>query len=209
MFDKTLTLKPETRIKLTNLGILDPNLRHGFYHIVQMPTTFKTVFPELSFTKNRIPEFFELWNYLEYLGFHYQRAQGIWNSYHNQRPKPLMNPFTLLIQAKNHIRSHSDSESTLLNTRCKAFDINHDSTKWYIPLGIFGLTADIIQDVDTLLKKTKEDKKEMDRYLDSSKDIKKVEDLLVVDFIIEIIDRRFTKLFTFERDAKVYLEGLQ
>lgn len=209
MLIKTLTLKPETRIKLTKLGILHPNFNNGFYHIVQMPITFKTIFPELSFTKNRIPEFFELWYYLEYLGFHPLRAHAIWDSYHKQHPRPLINSFTLLIQAKNHIRSRSNSESRLLNSRCKAFDINCDSTRGFIPLEIIGLTEDIIQDVDALLKKTKEDKKEMDRYLDTSKDIKKVEDLLVVDFIIEIIDRRFTKLFTFERDARAYLEGLQ
>ncbi len=49
----------------------------------------------------------------------------------------------------------------------------------------------------------------MDRYLDFFKGAKKVEDLLVIDFVIEIIDRQFTKLFTFERDAKAFVGGLQ
>ncbi len=209
MFIKTLTLKAETRMKLINLGIINPNFRSGFYHIEKMPITFKTIFPELSFTKNRIPEYYELWYYLEYLGFHPLRAHSIWDRYHKQRPKPLINQFTLLIQAKKHIQSCSDAESTMLGSRCQALNINNGSIRAFIALDIFGLTEDIIQDVDALLKKTKEDKKEMDRYLDSFKGTKKVEDLLVVDFIIEIIDRRFTKLITFERDARTFLEGLQ
>lgn len=50
------------------------------------------------------------------------------------------------------------------------------------------MTANIIQDVDILLKITKENPSEMDRYLGFFLDAKNYEDLIFINFIIEVID---------------------
>ncbi len=205
----TATLTADTRMKLINLGIICQHPEEGFYYIVQIPIPFKTVFSELSFTKNRIPEYYENKFYIEYLGFTSHQAFFIFNNYTVFNPTGLVNSFTLLIEAKNHIQRCSNFEPLNLQSRWHVSEMGGASSGQFIDCEKFGLTRDIIQDIDALLKKTKEDKKEMDKYLDSFKGAKKVEDLLVVDFVIEIIDRRFTKLFTFERDARTFLEGLQ
>ena len=205
----TPTLTADTRIKLTNLGIIRQHPDDGFYQIVQIPIPFKTVFSELPFTNNQIPEFYEGRFYIQYLGFTAHQAFFIFNNYRFFNPTGLVNSFTLLIEAKNHIQRYSDSEPPGLQSRWQASEIGRASSGSFINCEKFGLTRDIIQDIDALLTKTKEDKKEMDRYLDSFRGAKKVEDLRVVDFVIEIIDRRFTKLITLERYARAFLEGLQ
>ena len=123
-------------------------------------------------------------------------------------PTGLINSFTFFIKTKNHIQKCSNSELLSIQSRWHFCEIGRASSRQFFDCGKFGLTRDIIQDIDALLKKTKKDKSAIDKYLDSFKSTKKVQDLLMVDFIIEIIDRRFTKLFTFERDAKTFLERL-
>lgn len=208
MPNTTLTLTPDTLRKLIHLGIIHQRPKDGFHQIQQIPMPFKTVFPELPFKKNRIPEYYEFRYYIEYLGFTPLESHSIWDNYHKRNPTGLTNPFTLLIEAKNHIKRCSDVEPPVLSSRCKALQIIDGSLGQFLICERFGLTRDIIKDVDLLLKKTKEDNKEMDRYLDCPITAQNVEDLLVVDFMIEILDRRFTKLITLERDARAFLEGL-
>lgn len=202
----TATLTTDTRVKLINLGLIPQNPEGGFFQIGHFP--FKTVFPELGFPKNRIPEYYENKFYIEYLGFTPLQSFMLFNNYRVRNPAGLVNSFTLLIEAKKHVQRCSYAE---LASRRRVSEMGDPlrSSGEFIWCEKFGLTKDIIQDIDALLKRTKENNKEMDRYLNSCKDGKKVEDLLVIDFLIEIIDRRFTKLFTLERDARAYLEGLQ
>lgn len=203
----------DTRIKLNNLGVIPPHYSEdGFFRIGVLP--FLSVFPELPFPKNRIPQYFETKYYIEYLGFTSLQALILFNDYRIRKNSTgLINPFTLLIEAKNHLRKCSDADEDFLSRRpAREIEIGGGvgddvSSGEFIWCEKFGLTTDIIQDIDTLLKNTKENKMEMDRYLDSFNGAKKVEDLLLIDFLIEIIDRRFTKLFTLERDARAFFGG--
>lgn len=202
----TPTLTMDTRIKLNNLGVIAPNSEDGFFRIGVLP--FISTFPELPFTKNRIPQYFETKYYIEYLGFTSLQALILFNNYRIRNAAGLINPFTLLCEAKNHLQECSDADEDFLSRR-PAREIGDFSSGEFIWCEKFGLTTDIIQDIDKLLKSTKENKMEMDRYLDSFRGAKKVEDLLLIDFLIEIIDRRFTKLFTLERDARAFFNGWQ
>ena len=171
---------------------------------------FPTIFPELPFPKNRIPTHYDSKNYIEYLGFTPIQSLIIFNDYRIRKNLTggLINPFTLLIEVKNHISKCSKTD--ILSNRPALCEIggdnnNNNSCAKFIWCEKFGLMDDIIEDIDILLKNTKENEQEMDRYLASFKGAKKVEDLLFTDFIIEILDRRFTKLFTLERNARRFL----
>lgn len=199
----TSTLTMDTRVKLNNFGLIPPYSDEGFFQIGILP--FQTIFSELPFPKNRIPHYYETKYYLEYLGFTALQSFVLFNDYRVRSPTGLINQFTLLIEAKNHLKNCSDTD---VFSRKPAFELGDLSSGEFIWCEKFGLTIDIIPDIDILLGRTRENKTEMDRYLSSFQGAKKVEDLLLIDFLMEAVDRRFTKLITLERDAKVFFEQL-
>lgn len=200
MFTTTLTI--DTRVKLHNLGLIPPYSDNGFF-LLGKPLPFKTIFPELPFPKSRIPHYYETKQYLEYLGFNASQALALFNDYRIKNPTKITNQFTLLIEAKNHLQTCSNSD---VLSRKPIRELGDLSSGEFIWCEKFGLSADIVQDVDILLKSTRQNPKEMDRYLGSFLGAKKFEDLLLIDFIIEVVDRRFTKLITLEKDAKAFFE---
>lgn len=200
MLNPTLTF--DTRGKLHNLGLVPLYSDNGFFTIGRaMP--FKTIFPELPFPRNRIPHYYETRQYLEYLGFTASQALSLFNNFQIRNPIQITNQFTLLIAAKNHLQICSNND---VLSRKPTRELGNLSCGEFIWCEKFGLSADIIQDVDILLKRSRENAGEMDRYLGSFLGAKKDEDLLLIDFLIEVVDRRFTKLITLEKDAKTFLE---
>ncbi len=119
-------------MKLINLGIILQHPEDSFYQIEQIPIPFKTVFSELSFTKNQIPEYYESRFYIQYLGFTSHQAFFIFDHYHVFNPTGLVNSFTLLIEARNHIQRFSDSEPQGLQSRWHASEIGGASSGSFI-----------------------------------------------------------------------------
>lgn len=200
MFTATLTM--ETRLKLHNLGLITPYSDNGFFLLLK-PLPFKTIFSELPFHLNRIPHYYETKHYLEYLGFNASQALALFIDYQIKNPTKIINQFTLLIEAKNHIKTCSNSDVLSKKPIREVGDLGSVEFIWCEK---FGMTADIVQDVDILLKRARQNPSEMDRYLGPFLGVKKYEDLLFTDFIIEVIDRRFTRLITLEKDSKAFFD---
>lgn len=197
MFTTTLTM--DTRLKLYNHGLITPYSNNGYFLLLK-PLPFKTIFPELPFHSDRIPHYYETKQYLEYLGFNMNQALDLFVTYQIKNPTRIVNRFTLLIEAKNHIQNISKSDVLSRKYFKEVDEIGSGAFIWYEK---FGMTADIIQDVDLLLKSTRENPSEMDRYLGY---FKKFEDLVLADFMIEVVDRRAMKLITLERDSKAFFQ---
>lgn len=191
----------DTCVKLNSFGLLPPYSDEGFFRIGILP--FQPIFSEFPFPKNRIPHYYETRHYLEYIGFTALQSFVLFNDYRVRSPTGPINQFTLLIEAKILLKNCSDTDVFSRKPACELGDLSSGEFIWCKK---FGLTTDIIPDIDILLKRTRENKTEMDRYLSSFQGAKKVEDLLMIDFLMEVVDRRFTKLITLERDAKVFWE---
>lgn len=200
MFTATLTI--DTRIKLHNHGLITPYSDNGFFLFLK-PLPFKTIFPELPFSSNRIPHHYETKQYLEYLGFNTNQALDLFVTYQIKNSTKIINQFTLLIEAKKHIQDISKFDILSRKPFREVDNLGSGAFIWYEK---FGMNADIVQDVDLLLKRTKENPSEMDRYLGYSK---KYEDLVLADFMIEVVDRRGMKLITLERDSKAFFQSAE
>lgn len=197
MFTTTLTI--DTYIKLQNHGLITPYSDNGYFLLLK-PLPFKTIFPELPFHSNRIPHHYESKQYLEYLGFNANQALDLFVTYQIKNSTRIINQFTLLIEAKKHIQNISKSDVLSRKSFREVINLGSGAFIWYEK---FGMTADIIQDVDLLLKSTRENPSEMDRYLGF---FKKYEDLVLADFMIEVVDRRCMKLITLERDSRAFFQ---
>lgn len=200
MFTATLTM--ETRLKLHNIGLITPHSENGFFLFLG-PLPFRIIFPELPFHTNRIPHFYETKQYLEYLGFNTTQALALLVNYQIKNPTKITNQFTLLIEAKNHIQTCSNSDILSRKSIMEVGDLGSGEFIWCEK---FGMTASIVHDVDILLNSARQNPSELDRYLDPFLGVKKYEDLLFTDLIIEVIDRRFTKLITLEKDSKAFFD---
>lgn len=198
----TTTLSIGTRLKLHDIGLITPYSENGFFLLLK-PLPFKIIFPELPFHVNRIPHHYETKQYLEYLGFNATQALALFVDYQINNPTKLINQFTLLIEAKNHIHNRSNND---VLSRKSIMDVGDLGSGEFIWCEKFGMTPNIVQDVDILLNRAKQNPSEMDRYLGPFLGVKKYEDLLFTDLIIEVIDRRFTKLITLEKDSKAFFD---
>lgn len=198
MFTTTLTI--ETHLKLHDIGLITLNSENGFLLLLK-PLPFKTIFSELPFHLNRIPHHYETRQYLEYLGFNATQASAIFVDYEIRNPINMTNRFTLLIEAKKHIQTCSNSDILSRKSILEADQLGSGEFIWCEK---FGMTTSIVQDVDILLKSARQNPSVMDRYLDTSLGAKKYEDLLFTDLIIEVIDRRFTNLITLEKYSKTF-----
>lgn len=197
----TTTLTVDTHLKLRTIGVVSARPENGFFCFLR-PLPFKTNFSELPFYLNRIPLYYETRQYLEYLGFNPNKASAIFIDYQIRNRTGIINQFTLLIEAKNHIQTCSNSDTL---SRKSIKEVGELGSREFIWCEKFGMTANIVQDVDILLKKAKENPGEMDRYLVGPfQSAKNYEDLVFTDFIIEVVDRRFTKLITLEKDSRKY-----
>lgn len=154
---------------------------------------------------NRIPNFFGSSQYIEYLGYNKTQAKNIFNEYITKNPEALLNEFSLLTVSIKHLQNYVNAISGP-NIFCQKASESGNLDRGFTCYGGLGLAINVKLDVIQLLESARKDEKVMDRYIVSFGGAKKFEDLIMLDFIIEIMDRRFVNLATFERQAKNFLE---